>query len=67
VIIQDTPERGVIGIGEPVTIPTAAAIANAVSNAIGKRVTRLPITPSQVLGLLEKIPEIHSSSGSGTG
>lgn len=67
VIIQDMPERGVIGIGEPVTIPTAAAIANAVSNAIGKRVTRLPITPSQVLGLLEKIPELHSSNGSGTG
>jgi len=52
VILQDMPERGVIGIGEPVTIPTAAAIANAVSNAIGKRVTRLPITPSHVLGLL---------------
>jgi xanthine dehydrogenase YagR molybdenum-binding subunit len=67
VIIQDMPERGVIGIGEPVTIPTAAAIANAVSNAIGKRVTRLPITPSQVLGLLKKIPELHSSNGSGTG
>ena len=66
VIIQDMPGRGVIGIGEPVTIPTAAAIANAVSNAIGKRVTRLPITPSQVLGLLEKIPELHSSNGSGT-
>jgi xanthine dehydrogenase YagR molybdenum-binding subunit len=66
VILQDMPERGVIGIGEPVTIPTAAAIANAVSNAIGKRVTRLPITPSQVLGLLGKLPEIHSTDGSGT-
>jgi xanthine dehydrogenase YagR molybdenum-binding subunit len=54
VILQDMPERGVIGIGEPVTIPTAAAIANAVSNAIGKRVTRLPITPSNVLELLEE-------------
>jgi xanthine dehydrogenase YagR molybdenum-binding subunit len=59
VILQDMPERGVIGIGEPVTIPTAAAIANAVSNAIGKRVTGLPITPSQVLALLEKTPQIH--------
>jgi xanthine dehydrogenase YagR molybdenum-binding subunit len=67
VILQDMPERGVIGIGEPVTIPTAAAIANAVSNAIGKRVTRLPITPSQILGLLGKIPAVSSSSGSGTG
>ena len=67
VILQDMPERGVIGIGEPVTIPTAAAIANAISNAIGKRVTRLPITPSQILGLLEKIPAVRSTSGSGKG
>ena len=28
-------ERGVIGIGEPPTVSTAAAIANAVRNAIG--------------------------------
>ena len=66
VILQDMPERGVIGIGEPVTIPTAAAIANAVSNAIGKRVTRLPITPSRILGLLEKSPDIRSTYKSGT-
>jgi xanthine dehydrogenase YagR molybdenum-binding subunit len=58
VILQDMPERGVIGIGEPVTIPAAAAIANAVSNAIGKRVTRLPITPPRILGLLGKLPGI---------
>ena len=30
--------RGVIGIGEPPTISTAAAIGNAVANAIGVRV-----------------------------
>jgi xanthine dehydrogenase YagR molybdenum-binding subunit len=67
VILQDMPERGVIGVGEPVTIPTAAAIANAVSNAIGKRVTRLPITPSQVLDLLEKVPGVRSTYAAGTG
>ncbi|MBV8224324.1 MAG: xanthine dehydrogenase family protein molybdopterin-binding subunit [Verrucomicrobia bacterium] len=67
VILQDMPERGVIGIGEPVTIPTAAAIANAVSNAIGKRVTRLPITPARVLELLGKIPEVRPQNGIGTG
>ena len=44
------PERGVIGIGEPVTIPTAAAIANAVANALGVRVNSLPITPAQRFG-----------------
>ena len=66
VVLQDMPERGVIGIGEPVTIPTAAAIANAVSHAIGKRVTRLPISPAQILGLLGKTPGITNTSR-GTG
>ena len=37
------------GIGEPAVIPTAAAIANAVSHALGSRVTDLPITPARVL------------------
>src|SRR6516165_10450734 len=66
VILQDMPERGVIGIGTPVTIPTAAAIANAVSHAIGKRVTRLPISPAQILGLLGKTPgSTNPSRGTG--
>jgi len=37
------------GIGEPAIIPTAAAIANAVCNAIGVRIKELPITPYRVL------------------
>jgi xanthine dehydrogenase YagR molybdenum-binding subunit len=53
-VLLDMPERGVIGIGEPVTIPTAAAIANAVSNAIGVRVGSLPITPKKILAALGK-------------
>jgi xanthine dehydrogenase YagR molybdenum-binding subunit len=63
IVLQDMPERGVIGIGEPVTIPTAAAIANAVSNAIGKRVTSLPITPARVLRWLGKLPEPSEARG----
>ncbi len=58
IVLQDMPERGVIGIGEPVTIPTAAAIANAISNAIGKRINNLPISPAQILGLLGKVPGV---------
>ncbi len=54
VIFLDMPERGVIGIGEPVTIPTAAAIANAVANALGVRVNSIPITPQRVLAALGK-------------
>ena len=54
IVMLDMRERGVIGIGEPVTIPTAAAIANAVANAIGVRVSSLPITPQKVLAALGK-------------
>jgi xanthine dehydrogenase YagR molybdenum-binding subunit len=54
IILLDMPERGVIGIGEPATIPTAAAVANAVANALGVRVNSLPITPQKVLAALGK-------------
>ena len=42
----------IVGIGEPPVIPTSAAIANAVFNATGARVTELPITPDKVLAAL---------------
>jgi xanthine dehydrogenase YagR molybdenum-binding subunit len=54
VVLQDMPERGVIGIGEPPVIPTAAAIANAVANALGVRIRELPITPDKVLNAVMK-------------
>lgn len=46
---QDGP-FGAKGLGEPAIIPAAAAIANAVSNALGVRVRRLPIEPEWVCG-----------------
>jgi xanthine dehydrogenase YagR molybdenum-binding subunit len=52
--MQDMPDRGVIGIGEPPTISTAAAIGNAVFNAIGVRVPFLPLTPKRVLDAIAK-------------
>ncbi len=42
----------VAGIGEPPIVPTLAAIANAVHNAIGVRIRELPITPDRVLAAL---------------
>jgi xanthine dehydrogenase YagR molybdenum-binding subunit len=45
---------GAKGLGEPVTIPTAAAIANAVYNAVGVRITGTPITPLLLCPALEK-------------
>ena len=54
VTLVDQPERGIVGLGEPPTISTAAAIANAVSNAIGARIRSLPITPENVLAALAR-------------
>jgi xanthine dehydrogenase YagR molybdenum-binding subunit len=54
VTIVDQPERGVVGLGEPPTISTASAIANAVTNAIGARIRSLPVTPERVLVALEQ-------------
>lgn len=42
------------GIAEPANISTAAAIANAVYNAIGVRIYELPITPAKILNALNK-------------
>ena len=52
--MMDMPDRGVIGIGEPPTISTAAAIGNAVFNALGVRVPFIPLTPKRVLDALAK-------------
>ena len=44
---------GAKGLGEPVTIPTAAAVANAIYDAIGVRITDGPITADRILMALE--------------
>jgi xanthine dehydrogenase YagR molybdenum-binding subunit len=54
VTLVDQPERGVVGIGEPPMISTAAAVGNAIANAIGVRVRSLPLTPEAVLNALER-------------
>lgn len=43
---------GAKGLGEPATIPTAAAVANAVYHATGIRITDAPITPMKLVRLL---------------
>ena len=45
---------GAKGIGEPATIATAPAIANAIYDAIGVRIFDLPITPEKILKALKK-------------
>ncbi len=45
---------GAKGVGEPVLSPTAAAIANAIEDAIGVRIQSLPLTPERVYAEIEK-------------
>ena len=52
-ITPENDKRGVIGLGEPPAIGVIACIANAVANAIGVRVTHVPLTADRVLAALE--------------
>jgi hypothetical protein len=54
---------GAKGIGEPPACPTAAAVANAVYDAIGVRITELPLTAERVFLALEA----SRSGGDGIG
>jgi len=57
VIIEKPSEVGPFGckgVGEPPIMPTAAAIANAVYDAVGVRIKKLPLTPETVYWALEE-------------
>ena len=43
---------GSVGIGEVATVPTSPAIANAICNATGIRLTELPIRPDRLIAAL---------------
>ncbi len=45
---------GLRGVGEAPIIPPLPALANAVSNAIGVRMTNLPLTPAAILEAMKK-------------
>ena len=48
---------GAKGMGEGTMLPVASAIANAIEDAIGVRITELPITPERVLRAIENHKE----------
>ncbi len=48
----DHVQGGSVGIGEVATVPTSAAIANAIHNALGVRPYEIPIRPDRLLGLI---------------
>jgi xanthine dehydrogenase YagR molybdenum-binding subunit len=45
---------GSVGIGEVATVPTSPAIANAICNAIGVRLTEIPFRPDRLVAALKE-------------
>ena len=45
---------GARGVGEPPVVPVAAAIANAIRDAVGVRMTQIPMTPERVFASLRQ-------------
>ena len=52
--VDEAGPFGAKGLGESGVIPVAAAVANAVKDAIGVRMTELPLTPERVLGAMRR-------------
>lgn len=46
VVLIDRPELPALGVGEPASITTAPALANAIAAACGERVRRVPLVPN---------------------
>jgi CO/xanthine dehydrogenase Mo-binding subunit len=52
IVLLDRPEERSLGVGEGMQGPTAAAIGNAVFNALGARVRDLPLTRERILAAI---------------
>jgi len=48
--LMDQPNEPSLGAGEAAQGPVAAAIANAVANATGRRIRELPLLPARLKG-----------------
>ncbi|HET9370199.1 MAG TPA: hypothetical protein VFO19_08115, partial [Vicinamibacterales bacterium] len=54
---------GAKGIGELPMDGVAPAIANAIANALGVEVKRIPITPERILGAIERARAMEPTHG----
>ncbi|MPZ61499.1 MAG: molybdopterin-dependent oxidoreductase [Propionibacteriales bacterium] len=61
VLLLDSAGRPPLGVGEASVGPAAAALANAIDDAIGVRLRELPFTPKRVIGRLESMAESEAA------
>ncbi len=54
IALMDRPDDAPLGVGEVAQGPTAAAIANAVADALGLRLRDLPLTRERIIAALQK-------------
>ena len=55
IVLINRPDQPAVGAGEPSTVTTAAAVANAIFDATGLRLRQIPFTPERVrAALLER-------------
>jgi CO/xanthine dehydrogenase Mo-binding subunit len=52
IVLINRPDQPALGAGEPSTITTAAAVANAIFDATGARIRQVPFTPERVKAAL---------------
>ncbi|QEW24056.1 Nicotinate dehydrogenase subunit B (plasmid) [Paracoccaceae bacterium] len=55
-LLVERPEDPPLGVGESASVPSAAAIANAIYDATGVRMRELPFTPERVKAALDGAP-----------
>ena len=58
---------GARGVGEPPIVPAPAAIANAIEDATGIRITECPLTPERIAMALVQHRNAHEAKGQGLG
>jgi len=60
IVLLNLPDQPAMGAGEPSTVTTAAAVANAIFDATGVRIRQIPFTPERVrAALLEHAKDIR--------
>jgi CO/xanthine dehydrogenase Mo-binding subunit len=61
-VLLNRPGQPFLGSGEAAPVPTGAAIANAMFDAVGVRLRQIPFTPGRVKAAIEQLHIIHARS-----